>query len=474
MIGKTFGCYKVLDFADDKILSSGKKRKRILCKCIYCGSNNIKDPYKVAHNNYQYCDNCNPHQMEVKESLVGKRFGRLTVIKRVENHIQPNGSSKVMWLCLCDCGEYVTVQDYHLKSGHTKSCGCYAKDTLRQILVKDLTGQRFGKLTVIEKAYIKNGRQYWLCKCDCGRTCIVSSAYLTSNKKISCGCETSTAEYEMKIYFEENNILYNSQYTFEDCKYKRKLPFDFAVFHPKTKKLMFLIELNGGQHYYPFTFNGENEEKKIENFEHRKILDNIKVQYCEKNKIPLLIIKYTNFNLKEQIFEAFYKDSLNNPSKNNYIFKSQDIKNNKSIGLKRPLKRKVVQIDLKNKEIVRYFNSIAEACRAFNTKSGAIVDCCKMRMKTAYGYAWAYNDENFDLEKTIVFASSPDKTVALKILQKDMENNIVKEWDSITEACNYYNVSHQSIQSCCAGKQKTCKGFKWEYKDGNRKQKYGK
>jgi len=51
--------------------------------------------------------------------LTGQRFGRLTVIKRVEN----NGK-KVMWLCRCDCGNETTVFSGCLRAGHTKSCGC--------------------------------------------------------------------------------------------------------------------------------------------------------------------------------------------------------------------------------------------------------------------------------------------------------------------------------------------------------------
>ena len=59
--------------------------------------------------------------------LTGQRFGRLTVIKRVEN----NGK-KVMWLCRCDCGNETTVFSGYLRNGDTKSCGCLSKDKLRE------------------------------------------------------------------------------------------------------------------------------------------------------------------------------------------------------------------------------------------------------------------------------------------------------------------------------------------------------
>ncbi len=61
--------------------------------------------------------------------LTGQRFGRLTVIKRVENHIFPSGKQKSKWLCKCDCGNEVTVIGCNLtKENGTRSCGCYAQE----------------------------------------------------------------------------------------------------------------------------------------------------------------------------------------------------------------------------------------------------------------------------------------------------------------------------------------------------------
>lgn len=53
----------------------------------------------------------------------------------------------------------------------------------------DLTGQRFGKLTVREKLPPSgDGRTKWLCDCDCGNSCAVNSYALRKNKQQSCGC----------------------------------------------------------------------------------------------------------------------------------------------------------------------------------------------------------------------------------------------------------------------------------------------
>jgi len=56
--------------------------------------------------------------------LQNKVFGRLTVLKRVQN----NNLGKSMWLCRCTCGNTIIVMGSDLTRGHTKSCGCILKE----------------------------------------------------------------------------------------------------------------------------------------------------------------------------------------------------------------------------------------------------------------------------------------------------------------------------------------------------------
>lgn len=56
--------------------------------------------------------------------LTGEKFGRLTVMYRVEN----SKSNKSRWHCKCDCGNECDALAGNLKNGHTQSCGCYNKD----------------------------------------------------------------------------------------------------------------------------------------------------------------------------------------------------------------------------------------------------------------------------------------------------------------------------------------------------------
>ncbi len=53
----------------------------------------------------------------------------------------------------------------------------------------DLTGQRFGKLTVLAPAENIGSRTAWLCRCDCGRETVITTLRLRDGRRTSCGCD---------------------------------------------------------------------------------------------------------------------------------------------------------------------------------------------------------------------------------------------------------------------------------------------
>ena len=110
-------------------------------------------------------------------SYIGEKYNLLKII---EYHKIGKG----YFTCECDCGNTKNVRCDHVLSGRTISCGC----KLNPERWVDLTGRRFNKLIVVEKAY-KNGYfVYWRCKCDCGNETIVYSGNLTGGVTRSCGC----------------------------------------------------------------------------------------------------------------------------------------------------------------------------------------------------------------------------------------------------------------------------------------------
>jgi len=110
------------------------------------------------------------------KDLTGKTFGKLVAIGI--NRI----SRRVYWDCQCECGNETVVMSSNLLRGHTTSCGCIKNECL------DISGNRYGKLVVLNLAYTKSKNSYWLCKCDCGNEKIVIANSLKKGTTKSCGC----------------------------------------------------------------------------------------------------------------------------------------------------------------------------------------------------------------------------------------------------------------------------------------------
>lgn len=87
---------------------------------------------------------------------------------------------------------------------------------------EDITGKRFGRLTVLGRVpntYGKNGKAtvYWFCKCDCGKEFSVYGSDLRSGKTKSCGCQRiSNNKSRATIHYEENKKLYYVYHSMKD------------------------------------------------------------------------------------------------------------------------------------------------------------------------------------------------------------------------------------------------------------------
>lgn len=62
-----------------------------------------------------------------KNNLVGRKFGRLTVV----SEITERQNKKVRWLCKCSCGNDKIVSSQNLIRGTVQSCGCYRREQAR-------------------------------------------------------------------------------------------------------------------------------------------------------------------------------------------------------------------------------------------------------------------------------------------------------------------------------------------------------
>lgn len=60
--------------------------------------------------------------------LVGKKYGRLLVVKKADSI-----GGHARWLCKCECGNECIVHGSSLKSGNTRSCGCYKRENAKKL-----------------------------------------------------------------------------------------------------------------------------------------------------------------------------------------------------------------------------------------------------------------------------------------------------------------------------------------------------
>lgn len=277
-------------FGDLTVISragSSKDKKALwLCRCT-CGNTRIVLGKLLRAGKITHCGCKN--RTTVKD-ITGQKFGKLTVLNRAGS----DNSKKALWLCKCECGNEKILRGSDLISGKIKSCGCYKTECLSN----DLTGKRFGRLTVIKQIDKKNDQLIWLCECDCGNDIEVTTNHLITGNTQSCGCLKSKGENQIALWLKEHNISYKQQYTFEDLRGKNNtfLRFDFAIF--KDEKLDSLIEFQGIQHF-------QNVYNLLpQDWEYSMYKDKLKKEYCIKKGIKLYIINY-NDNLYDKLKEFF-------------------------------------------------------------------------------------------------------------------------------------------------------------------------
>lgn len=167
---------------------------------------------------------------------VGNRYGRLTVVG-----VYGRRGRKIVWECVCDCGEPTLALTNSLRSGHTRSCGCLKWTNTNFI---DRTAQRFGRLLVLcrvaKRSYpyrTQRGEVRWLCLCDCGKNKIVSGNHLKAGNTKSCGCLRSenTAFMKTKYTYPMHKLYKVWVNMISRCENKRNRSYE--LYHSKGREV---------------------------------------------------------------------------------------------------------------------------------------------------------------------------------------------------------------------------------------------
>ena len=237
--------------------------------------------------------------------ITGQKFNMLTAIEKTDKR---TSSGLVIWKFQCDCGNVVEKPAAFVKNGNTKSCGCLKSTGLKEFNQKSSEsakipiGARFGKLVVIEDLGMRkhvegHNRRWYKCICDCGNYKEVMGNQLKQGQTSSCGkCKfNSKGEFLIKNLLEENNYIFNYDFMMPELfkETGRRLRFDFIVYNDNNS-INRIIEFDGRQHVRgPDTSFWGRTTDTLETIKER---DELKNDFCQRHKYPLVRIPYHKIN----------------------------------------------------------------------------------------------------------------------------------------------------------------------------------
>lgn len=118
----------------ERVENDKKRQSQWKCKCD-CGNESIVRGIDLKSGNTKSCG-CLVREKRA-ESLIGRKFGKLTVIDMADDYVDKNGKRYTKWLCRCECGNIKGIRANSLIGGDTISCGCYKNSMRKENSVKN-------------------------------------------------------------------------------------------------------------------------------------------------------------------------------------------------------------------------------------------------------------------------------------------------------------------------------------------------
>lgn len=194
LTGKKFGRWTVIG---NTPTLHGNERKW-LCRCV-CGTERAVLERSLRYGSSLSCGCLRTERTRQTNSpdLTGQQFGELTVVRRIQKESKSRGA---FWLCKCACGADYEVLGTLLVTG--KRTHCPGKNHKRNYVYSDITGKKFGRLTVLYPGSQRDrkGSIVWHCRCDCGNEVDISYDRLVYTSQKSCGCQKKEHNQKLNTY----------------------------------------------------------------------------------------------------------------------------------------------------------------------------------------------------------------------------------------------------------------------------------
>lgn len=277
--------------------------KRVWWKC------NIADDHEWESSvnnrtNGNKCPCCSGHKVVLSNCLYTTHPHIAIQWHKEKNHLTPfdvvSGSDKkAWWKCkISDDHEWQSTISSRVL-GNGCAC-CYGRQavlsncliTTHPDIAKQWHPTKNLPLTPYDVVSGSEKRIWWKCDVkDHEWNCMINSRAKGSGCPM---CSKSRGEKRVQSVLDEMKINYNTQKTFDSCKYKLSLHFDFYL-----PDFNMLIEYDGRQHFTSVKYFGG-----IEGLKYVQKLDKIKNKFAKNNNIRLLRIPYTKFDkIKEELMD---------------------------------------------------------------------------------------------------------------------------------------------------------------------------
>lgn len=277
-----------------------KKDEKILCRCSVCAHEWKVTPGSIIRGSG--CPNCSAKRLSRERLRSDEEFKKIVYSKNKNIKIL-NEYTGLNSLLKCECLECGNSWEIIVKNlTGCKKCGYARVSDLLKKTNENFIEELKNKNDMVEPMEeYKGDKEKIIFECKKCKKNFFGTPHDVLEGHGCPFCKMSSGEKRIEKILSDNNVKYEVQYKFEDCKNVFKLPFDFYL-----KELNICIEYDGEQHFYPVTF-GATEEQAQKNFELTKKRDLIKTQYCEENNIKLIRIPYTEYN---NIFNILKEHSI--------------------------------------------------------------------------------------------------------------------------------------------------------------------
>ncbi len=232
-----------------------------------------------------------------------------------------------------------------------------------------------------------------------------------------------------------------------------------------------------------------NISDKMLNSEKWKNAINDKEKWGNRKNVPIIQLDLENNEIAkfDGINEASRKTGVNKTSINKVINKKQTIaggfkwiKNEILINENKNIKivdkipknnfKAVIQYDLNNNKIAEYESILDIIDKNSEYKRGSLSANLNGRRKTAYGFIWKFDDTITKEPPRIYNESIKTREIMTnlkgkKIIQYEINGNVIKEYDSISQAARLNKFTTSGICKCLKNMCNTYKNFVWKYKN---------